>query len=119
MTNQPQERRINPRLELRVPVRCQRLGNPAYVNGLSEDISLGGTAFNCDKFIAPKTTLRMEITMPARTLYPIGVVCWTTQLPRSIISRHGVEFLEFDLQEKKYLRQFLDMHFAGVKERKL
>jgi hypothetical protein len=99
-------------------VRCQARGSPAYINGLSENISLGGLAFNCDRFLAPKTTLRMEVSMPSRTLYPVGRICWAAQLPRSVISRHGVEFLEFDLQEKNHLKQFLDMHLGNAERKR-
>lgn len=104
-----EEKRLTPRIKLSTPLRYQIRGEPEFNTTVSDDISVGGLSFYESKFIAPKTPLNLEINVLSRILRPMGRVAWSSPLPHSDRYRLGIEFLEFNLKEKDYLSDYIDM----------
>ena len=108
-TNQEVKRRA-PRIGLRAQMRYQVRGSPSECdNVISHNISAYGVAFNTNKFLAPQTSLMLEIDILSRVLHPIGRVAWCQPVPHSDRNRLGVEFLEIDPLEKNYLEDYIKM----------
>ena len=109
LTNQEVNRRA-PRVDLRSQMRYQVRGKPSESdNAVSNNISACGVAFNANKFLAPQTSLMLEIDILSRVLHPIGRVAWCQPLPHSERNRLGVEFLELDPVEKNFLEDYIKM----------
>jgi Tfp pilus assembly protein PilZ len=106
---QNEEKRRFQRVDLRAALRYQIRGVSDFDNAISDNISEGGLAFNSLKFIPPSTPVMLEINLLSKILHPIGRVSWCQPLPHSNRNRLGVEFLEFDSSEKKYLSDYVDM----------
>jgi len=104
-----EEKRRFPRIQLRAPLRYQIRGLPGFSNALSDDVSLGGVSFSNDKFIAPQTTVAVEINILSRMLMSVGRIAWSSPLPHSNQYRSGIEFLELNPPEKNYLKDYIDM----------
>jgi hypothetical protein len=51
----------------------------------------------------------LEIKLLKRVLRPIGKVAWSTPMAHSYNNQLGVEFLEFDVLERNYLKDFINM----------
>jgi len=84
-----------------------------FANTISDNISTGGVAFNVHSYIAPQTPLMLEINVLSRILYPIGRVAWCEPVPHSDKNRLGVEFLEMDPLEKRYLTDYIILQRSG------
>jgi len=104
-----EEKRRFGRVNLHAPVRYQIRGVSEFDNTVSEDISVGGVAFNGFKFIPPATPLMLEINLLSKVLHPIGRVSWCQPLSHSNRNRLGVEFLELESSEKRYLSDYINM----------
>ncbi|MFA5095820.1 MAG: PilZ domain-containing protein [Candidatus Omnitrophota bacterium] len=108
-TNQ-EVRRRSPRVNLRAGMRYQVRGSASESSRtICDNISAGGLAFSCNTYIAPQTPLMLEIDVLSRILHPIGRVAWCEPLAHSDRNRMGVEFLEIDPLEKRYLTDFIEM----------
>jgi len=95
-------------------MRYQVRGNAAESFGtISDNISTGGIAFNANSYIAPQTQLMLEIDILSRVLHPVGRVAWCAPLPHSDRNKLGVEFLEMDPVEKRYLADYINMQKIG------
>lgn len=105
----PEEKRHITRINLKVPIRYQIRGKHEFNDTLCDNIGLGGIGFIDNKFLTPKTLLMLEINAPLRTLRPIGKIAWITMLPHSDNYQIGVEFLEFNPEEKHYLADYINM----------
>jgi len=105
----PEDKRRFPRMKVKVPLRCQVRGNPEFSNFVTDNIGLGGLGFIGDSFLAPATNLMLEVNILLHVLTPIGRVAWSVPLPHSDKYQSGVEFIEIDLNHKKYLEDFLEM----------
>ncbi len=106
---QKEEKRQFQRVGLRTVLRYQVRGEPSFANSVSDNISEGGVAFNALKFIPPSTPVMLEISLLSKILHPIGKVSWCQPLPHSSRNRLGVEFLEFNPMERKYLSDYIEM----------
>ena len=106
------ENRGNFRLDLRLRVRYQFRGKPAFDSGISKDISCGGLRFTADKFIPTATPVMFEINVLNRVLRPIGKVAWSMPLAHSDRNQMGIEFVEFNMLEKNYLKDFVNMQLS-------
>ena len=104
-----EEKRRFPRITFKAPIHYQVRGRSEFSNAVSSDLSLGGLNFVTDKFIAPRTSVGLEVDVLSRILSPIGRVAWLSPLAHSDRYKVGVEFLEFDPPEKVYLNDYLDM----------
>lgn len=109
-----EEKRLTPRIRLNNPLRYQVRGAGEFNSTLSDDISLGGVGLLNSKFIAPKTPVNLEINVLSRVLRPAGMVAWSSPLPHSMSYRLGIRFLEFDLKEKRYLKDYMDMQLGKL-----
>lgn len=107
-----QEKRQFPRINLHAPIRYQIRGDSQFDSSFSENISRGGLGCICNKFIAPATAVMLEINILSRILRPIGKIIWSSPLPHSDRNRLGIEFLEFDHNEKNYLTNYIDMQMG-------
>lgn len=106
---QNKEKRRFQRVDLHSALRYQVRGAPSFDNAVSDNISEGGLAFNSLEFIPPSTPVMLEVNLLSRILHPIGRVSWCQPLPHSSRNRLGVEFLEFDSSERKYLSDYIGM----------
>ena len=104
-----EDARSFPRISLRAPVRYQLRGEPHYYHSVCENISSGGMSFICNKFVAPLSTLMLEVNVLSRILRPVGKVVWAQPLAHSDRNKLGVQFLQLDNLEKDYLKDFIDM----------
>jgi len=107
-----EEKRRFPRVDLHAALRYQVRGDREFDNAVSDNISEGGLAFNSLKFIPPSTPVMLEISLLSRILHPICRVSWCQPLPHSNRNRLGLEFLEFDLSERKHLKDYIGMQTA-------
>ena len=104
------ERRDFPRIALRNALHYQLLGKTEYGNVVMENISPGGVAFRNDKFMSPRTILRLEFSLFSRVLRPTGRITWSSPVPYSDRYRVGVEFLNFeDPAEKRELLDYIQL----------
>lgn len=108
------EKRRNPRVKVRTSLRYQIRGRPDFSNAVSEDICVGGIGFISDRFIAPSINIGLQINVLSRTINPIGRVTRSLPLPRCDRYHLGIEFVEFDPGEKRYLRDYIDMQTGKI-----
>jgi c-di-GMP-binding flagellar brake protein YcgR len=114
VTERKENNRRFPRIELHIPLRYQIRGTSEFNNAISEDISVGGMGFLNNKFIALSSNLTLEISILSHTLTPIGKVTWTSPLPHSNRYHLGIEFLELNPVEKRYLGDYIDMQMGKI-----
>jgi len=107
-----EEKRHFPRIRFKSPVRYQVRGIPEFDNALCDNISEGGIGFITNRFIPPSTLLMLEINVLSRILRPIGRIVSSLPLPHSERNRLGIEFIEFENNEKHYLQDFVNMQLA-------
>lgn len=108
-----EEKRSSPRLSAKIPLRCQVRGLGGYESAVSEDISVGGVGFTNDRFISKDTYLNLEINLFSRIINAIGRVTHVNSLPHADKYHFGVQFLELDLNQKKYLSDYINMKLAA------
>ncbi len=104
-----QNNRLFPRYNFEGPLKFQVRGSNEVVNTVGDDLSQSGVGFVHQKFLPPATTINLEINLSNRVLRPIGKVMWSSPMARSDKYRLGVNFIEFDYMEKKFLEDFLRM----------
>ncbi|MFH1457713.1 MAG: PilZ domain-containing protein [Candidatus Omnitrophota bacterium] len=110
MVLRPEDKRQFLRINLRTALRCQVRGESRFRNAISDNLSTNGVSFVADRFIAPSTPVMLEINVLSKVLRPIGRIVWSQPLPHSDRNRLGVKFIELDLMEKNYLKDFINMH---------
>ncbi|MCK9572233.1 MAG: PilZ domain-containing protein [Candidatus Omnitrophica bacterium] len=103
------ENRVFPRVNVNSPIRFQVRGSADFDNAVCNDISAGGLRFTSSKFVPTDSALMLEIKLLKRVLRPIGKVAWSTPMAHSYNNQLGVEFLEFDVLERNYLKDFINM----------
>jgi Tfp pilus assembly protein PilZ len=112
LTKKP-ENRVFPRVDLDSPIRFQVRGSPDFGNAVCNDISAGGLRFTSNQFVPTESALMLEIKLLERVLRPIGKVAWSAPVAHSSRNQLGVEFLEFDMLERNYLKEFINMRVAA------
>lgn len=103
------ENRCFPRIDFHRELRYQLRGKPNFDNALSDDISCGGLKFTSNWLVPVATAVMFEINVLNRVIRPIARVAWSRNLAHSDRSQMGVEFIEFNALEKKYLGDFINM----------
>jgi len=103
------ENRCFPRLEFHSKIRYQFRGKPDFDSGISRDISCGGLRLTNEQFIPTSTLVMLEINVLNRILRPVGKVAWSQSLSHSNRNQTGIEFVEFNPVEQRYLKDFIDM----------
>lgn len=110
----PQEKRQFPRLNVKEEMRLQVRGLPSFNNAVTEDISAGGLGFINNEYIAPNTTLSLEVNVLSRILHSFGRVAWASPLPHNDRYRVGVEFAEMDPRERNFLRDYINLRAGSL-----
>jgi hypothetical protein len=90
-------------------VRYQLRGKSVFDSGISRDISCGGLRLTNEEFIPASTLLMLEINVLNRVLKPVGKVAWSVPLAHSHRSQTGIKFVEFDIRQRGYLNDFINM----------
>jgi len=106
------EARCFPRIDLHSKIQYRVRGKPDFASALTNNISCGGLKFTNDGFIPTSTAVMLEINVLNRVLKPIGKVAWSTPLPHSNRNQTGIEFVEFNLSERRYLKDFIEMQLG-------
>ena len=106
------ENRSNPRIDFHSKIQYKIRGKPVFDSAITRDISCGGLMFTNDRFVPTSTPVMLEINVLNRVLRPIGRVAWSTPLPHSNRNQTGVEFVEFNLLERNYLKDFVNMQLG-------
>lgn len=104
-----QNKRLFPRVKIKEALHYQVRGEREIRNCVTDDISLGGLRFEDGTFIPPSTQLNMEIHTLSKVLRPIGKVVWSSPFSHTDRFKSGIEFIEFDPAEKKFLSDFISM----------
>jgi len=107
-------RRRFPRIKSRIPLRYQVRGRAGFKNVSCDDLSEEGSGFINDEFIAPNTLLALEMNLLSRILSPVGKVRWAQPLPHSDRFRIGVEFVEFNPQDKHHLSNYISLQRGSI-----
>ena len=107
-----EEKRFTPRVDFHSRIRYQLRGEADFDNAVCSDISCGGLKFTGERFIPTSTPVMFEINVLNRILKPIGRVAWSTAIPHSDRNQLGIEFVEFNMLEKNYLRDFINMQLS-------
>lgn len=106
------ENRSFPRIGFHSKIHYQTRGKGDFDSAITRDISCGGLRFTNDRFVPASTALMLEINVLNRVLRPIGRVVWSTPMPHSNRIQTGVEFVEFNMPEKNYLKDFVNMQLG-------
>jgi hypothetical protein len=109
MSDPLKEKRLFPRVKLKLPLRYQIVNTPESAQSVSEDLGSGGISFINSSFIAPNALLKLELYIQSKILSPVGRVSWSQLMPHSNRYRVGVEFTDFHEGEKKYLSDFIHL----------
>ncbi len=75
----------------------------------SDNISAGGVGITGNTFIPPATNLMIQFMLAKRCVCSIGKVAWVNISSRSSRYRMGVEFLEMNPLDRKYLKTYLSV----------
>lgn len=109
MINRLIERRQYPRLKLASPVSFEIPGAGEINSALSKDISLGGIGFIHNSFIPVNTPLKLKINILSKVLNSVGMIRQSVPIAHSDRYYTGVEFKEFNLGDKKYLFDYIQL----------
>jgi len=103
------EKRQFPRIQINSAIRYQIRGKPATKEAVCENISSSGAGILDNEFIAPKTILMLEINILSSVLPLIGVVRYVKIIPRSGRYYLGVEFIEAEPGDKRFISEYINM----------
>ncbi len=109
MINRLIEKRQHPRLILANPMSFMIPGVGKINNVLSHDISLGGMGFVNNWFIPMNTPLKLRINILSKELNSVGMIRRSVPIPHSDRYYTGVEFKEFNVDDKKYLSDYIQL----------
>ena len=102
-----QDKRLDYRIRLNLPISYRVRGEGGLERIHTNDISAGGLSFIAHKFIAPATCMNMEIAVYDKMVTPIGSIAWTEPLAHSNRYRIGIKFIEFNPRDKEYLSDYI------------
>ena len=109
MNIRPKDLRRFPRIKFQNSLHYQVRGSPDSSSTISDNISINGICFINDRYLPALTSIMLDINLLSRVLRPIGRVVWSEPFSHSDRFKAGVEFFEFDQQEKKFLSEFITM----------
>ncbi|MFH1397967.1 MAG: PilZ domain-containing protein [Candidatus Omnitrophota bacterium] len=107
MINRLIEKRQHPRLKFAYPVSFDIPGAGETNSVLSKDISLGGMGFVHNRFIPVNTPLKLRINILSRVLNSVGIIRQSVPIAHSDSYYTGVEFKEFNSEDKQYLNNYI------------
>ncbi|MBP7217176.1 MAG: PilZ domain-containing protein [Candidatus Omnitrophica bacterium] len=108
------EKRLRPRIDSHTPLRYQIRGDIQHYHTISNNLSEKGISFRNPCFLSPGTAVMLEFSLLKNTLRPIGRVRWSQQLPHSHQYQIGVEFIEFQPQERNFLGDFIHLQLGTL-----
>jgi len=114
MLSKLEDHRRFPRVKVQAALHYQVRGKPDFSNSIADNISLGGLRFSDHSFIAPETILMLEVNVLSRVLNPIARIAWSHPISHADKFQFGVEFIEFEHSQKKYLQDFVAMQMQQV-----
>lgn len=100
------------RLDFHARVHYWARGKRNFDSALTNDISCGGLKLTSDRQLSFSDALMLEINILDRVLRPVGKVAWSRILPHSNRSQTGIEFIEFNMFEKKFLKDFINLRLG-------
>ncbi len=106
-----EDKRRYPRIVLKTPLSWKIRGMPQSNNAINSDIGLGGMGFVDDNFVAANTCLNIQFNVATRVINVTGKIANINFLAHSDKYRLGVEFMEFDPKEKKFLSDYINERF--------
>ncbi len=102
-------KRRSPRIDFRLPLRCQIRGK-SEINGLlTKNICLDGISFNSESFIAANTCLNLEITLLNKIINTTGQVVRVNHIARSDKFDMGIKFIELSYEQRRLLSDYINM----------
>ena len=105
-----ENRRLFPRVDVHVPVRCLQRGTGTDTSTcVLNDISAGGLSFVNQQYLAPETVLNLEVNLLSRVIYTAGKVAWVSSMPHSYRYNVGIEFVEMDPVQKRFISDYVGM----------
>ncbi|MCM8762928.1 MAG: PilZ domain-containing protein [Candidatus Omnitrophica bacterium] len=108
------EKRIFPRINLKLPFRYRIVGSKDVYASRLRDISVGGIGFVSEKFIPSSTNMRLEIGIPLKIINLMGRVVWSCNLSHSDRYRIGVEFTKISYKDRCNLADYLNGHLFNL-----
>lgn len=109
------EKRRFPRVAIKVPLRWQIRGRSEPNDTINQDIGLGGISFVNEQFLATNIFINIQMNLAAQIIKAAGRIANVSFLPYSDKYRIGIEFLEFELKEKRILSDYINAQ-AGMKK---
>jgi len=107
-----EEKRAHPRFKVRIPVEYRKLRESTALKkgSITEDISLGGTRFITEEFLAFTSRLMLDIDLPIpeRSVNVLSKVSWIRKLAAEDYYEIGSQFLEMSKEDKNRLSHYLD-----------
>lgn len=110
-----EEKRRFSRVALKVPLRWQIRGKSELNDTINQDIGLGGISFVNEQFLATNILVNIQMNLAAQIIKAAGRIANVSFLPYSDKYRIGVEFLEFETKEKKFLSDYINAQAAMKK----
>lgn len=110
-----EEKRRFPRVALKVPLRWQIRGRSEPNDTINQDIGLGGISFVNEQFLATNIFVNIQLNLAAQIIKAAGRIANVSFLPYSDKYRIGVEFLDFEPNDKKFLLDYINAQ-AGLKK---
>ena len=103
------EKRQFPRINLNVPLCCRVLGKKEIDNTVSSNISLGGLGFTNNRFIAPNTTVNLEINLLSKVINTTARIAQISGLAHCDKFRLGAEFTGLEPRQQRFISDYIDM----------
>ncbi len=108
------EKRVFPRISIKTSLRCQIRGKAERNNTITRDIGLGGISFINEDFVAANTCVNLEINILSKIVKTCGRIVRAGSVPFSDKYKLGIEFIELEPLQKKYLSDYITMRLNGV-----
>lgn len=107
-----EERRIFPRLHMKIPLQYKNLENSpnVFISSLSENVSRKGAAFSCYEFIAP--TSRIVVVLSIERPRPMQIkaisrIAWIKKNSSPDNYTIGVKFMAMTREDENALDHFI------------
>ena len=110
---QYEEKRRSVRVDVSLSLRYQVRGEQKFGNTLTRNLSATGASFIVDEFIKPDTHLALDINILKRSVGVLGMVRWSSALPRFDKYQVGLEFMEIATQDRTLISDCILSHMRN------
>ncbi len=110
------ESRRFPRVSVKFPTRYKMRRGGFYASALTKDLSICGAQLNADRFFPKGVNFNLELNILSRIINPVGTVVWSRSLPHSDEYRMGIDFIEINSEDRRYLSDYINMHLTNFAE---